>query len=144
MVNLNESIKQLPKTDLHCHLDGSLRIESILDVAEKEGIKLPADNKEGLEKRLIMTKEKCKSLDDYLEAFQITLKVLQSESSLSRVAYELLEDCAKDNVWYVEVRFSPILHQRKGLKLVQIMDAVIDGLTRGEKNFGVKSCSVIN
>ncbi|MCD6360726.1 MAG: adenosine deaminase, partial [Armatimonadetes bacterium] len=63
---------------------------------------------------------------------------LQTEESLYRVAYELLEDCAKENVWYIEVRFSPILHTRKGLKLIQVMDAVIEGLSAGEKDFGVQ------
>ncbi len=131
-------IRKLPKTDLHCHLDGSPRIDTILSIAEEQKIKLPGNDPESLSKHLLMTKENCKSLDDYLEAFKITLEVMQTEDALVRIAYEFLEDCARENIWYVEVRFSPILHQERGLKLVHIMDAVIEGLTRGEHDFGMK------
>ncbi len=133
-----ELLLQLPKTDLHCHLDGSIRVETLLELAEKHKIDLPANDPEGIRKKVVRDKETCSNLDDYLEAFDITLSVLQTPDALTRVSYELLEDCAKENVWYIEVRFSPILHMKKGLSLVHIMDAVIDGLTRGEKEFDVK------
>ncbi len=129
---------KFPKTDLHCHLDGSLRLETILQLAEEQKVKLPADDPDKLADLVIMNQNKCQGLDDYLKAFQITLAVMQTEKALTQVAYELLADCAKENIWYIEVRFSPILHTRKGLKPIQVLDAVIEGLTSGEKDFGVK------
>ena len=138
-IEINEDfLLNLPKTDLHCHLDGSLRLETILSLAEEQKITLPAEDPEGIANIVVMENGKATSLDEYLKAFDLTLMVLQTPESLSRVAYELLEDCARENVWYVEVRFSPILHTKGTMKLVQVMDAVIDGLTRGEREFGVK------
>ncbi len=131
-------IEKLPKTDLHCHLDGSLRIETILDLAQKQRVRLPAQDPDKLFK-LIYKGDVCTSLEDYLKAFDITLAVLQTEESLYRVAYELVEDCAKENVRYLEVRYSPMLHQREGLKLADIVEAVIQGLRAGERDFGVRS-----
>src|SRR5262245_32530460 len=106
-----EFMEKLPKTDLHCHLDGSLRLRTILDLAEKQKVKLPARDEDGL-KKLIYPGEECRSLEDYLKAFDITLAVLQTEESLYRAAYELGEDCARENVRYLEVRYAPMLHTR--------------------------------
>lgn len=135
-------LKQLPKVDLHCHLDGSLRFETVLDLAEKKKVKLPSDDKDKLHDMLVMGDE-CTSLTDYLKAFDITLSVMQDEESISRVSYELVEDCANENVWYIEVRFSPILHMQKGLTLHKVVDAVLRGLHEGEKKFGVKTGLII-
>ncbi len=131
-------IRQLPKTDLHCHLDGSLRLDTIIDLADKQEVKLPAENPDALRKHLIMG-EHTRNLDDYLQAFKSTLSVLQTEEALRRVAYELVEDASAENVWYIEVRFSPILHTKKGLSLGRIIEAVLDGLKQGEKQFGTKT-----
>jgi adenosine deaminase len=131
-------IERLPKTDLHCHLDGSLRIATILDLAAKQKVKLPAEDPDKLFK-MIYAGERCASLDDYLKAFDITLSVLQTEESLYRAAYELAEDCARENVRYLEVRYSPMLHTQRGLKLAPIVEAVIQGLRAGERDFGVRS-----
>ena len=75
-------IQKLPKTDLHCHLDGSMRLKTILELAEKQGVKLPADTEDGLARAIHMG-ETCKSLEDYLIAFDVTCSVLQTEESLS-------------------------------------------------------------
>ena len=133
-----EFLRQLPKTDLHCHLDGSLRISTILELAEQHKIKLPAEDPDKL-KQLVLMGDHCKSLDDYLKAFEVTLSVMQDTESLRRVAYELVEDVSKENVWYIEVRYSPILHVRKGSKLTHVVEAVLEGLKQGEKDFGVKT-----
>jgi len=133
-----ELIEKLPKTDLHCHLDGSLRLTTILDLAEKHKVKLPAHDKDKLW-RLIYAGEVCESLEDYLKAFDITLAVLQTEEGLYRAAYELVEDCARENVRYLEVRYSPTLHTRRGLSLTAIVEAVLHGLRAGKRDFGVKT-----
>jgi adenosine deaminase len=137
-----EFIEKLPKTDLHCHLDGSLRIQTILDLAAQQKVRLPADNAEDLF-RLIYAGDVCHSLEDYLKAFDITLSVLQTEEALYRVAYELVEDCAKENVRYLEVRYSPMLHTRNGLKLTQVVESVLSGLKDGERRFGVQSGAIL-
>lgn len=133
-----ELIQKLPKTDLHCHLDGSLRTKTILDLAKEQGVTLPAHTEQELFQQ-VYAGSHCESLEDYLKSFAITLSVLQTKEALYRVAYELIEDCAKENVRYLEVRYAPILHQEKGLKLSQIVEAVLAGLKAGEQKFGVKS-----
>src|SRR4029079_5304916 len=81
----------------------------------------------------------CGSLEEYLKAFDVTLSVMQTEEALFRAAYELTQDCARENVRYVEVRYSPMLHTQRGLRLAEIVEAVIQGLRRGEVDFGVRS-----
>ena len=131
-------IEKLPKTDLHCHLDGSLRIETILDLAQQQKVRLPSEDPDKLFQH-IYAGDVCGSLEDYLKAFDITLSVLQTEEALFRAAYELVEDCAKENVQYIEVRYSPMLHTQRGVRLADIVEAVIQGLRRGEHDFGVRS-----
>lgn len=138
----HEFIKKLPKTDLHVHLDGSVRIETIIDLAKQGKIELPSYEPAEL-KKIICCDDKCESLDDYLRGFHIVNRVLQDKEGLKRAAYELAEDCAQENIRYVEVRYSPILHTDKGLKLTQISEAVIDGLKQAEKDFNIKTGVII-
>jgi len=135
-------IKQMPKTDLHCHLDGSVRIDTILDLAKKQNVNLPTTNRRAL-KRLLQPGLKCKSLVEYLRPFDITLSVMQEPEALSRIAFELAEDAAKENIWYLEVRYSPVLHTKKGMKLTEIVDAVLVGLRAAEKKYDIKTGVII-
>ena len=135
-------LRRLPKTELHCHLDGSLRPATILELARQRKVELPAMHEEGL-RRLVVLGEDCRDLVDYLKAFDITLAVMQDEEALERIAYELVEDHAAENVRYLEVRYSPILHTKKGMRLTGIVDAVLAGLHRGELAFGVKTGVII-
>ena len=137
-----ELLQSLPKSDLHCHLDGSLRLGTILDLAEKQKVHLPADTTEGLAKAIHLG-QVCQNLEDYLTAFDITLSVLQTEESLYRAAYELAIDAAKENVRYLEVRYSPVLHQQKGLKLTTIVEAVLEGLRVAKREVGIKGGLII-
>jgi adenosine deaminase len=131
-----ELLHSLPKCELHCHLDGSMRVETVLELAEQQGVELPAVDP--LTLRSILVQDEAMSLVNYLKAFDITLSVLQEAAALRRVAYELIEDAHKDNVIYVEVRYAPILHQRKGMKLTHIVESVLDGLRQGQRDFGVR------
>jgi adenosine deaminase len=137
-----ELLRALPKTDLHCHLDGSLRLETILSLAEEQGVSLPAETPEALAKA-IHRGEVCASLEDYLTAFDVTLAVLQTEEALYRAAHELALDCAAENVRYLEVRYSPALHQRRGLKSTAILEAVLEGLRAAKRETGIKSNVIV-
>jgi adenosine deaminase len=135
-------IKAMPKTDLHVHLDGSVRIDTLIELANKQQVTLPASTEKGL-KNLLVPGINCKSLADYLRPFDIVLSVLQEEAALERVAFELAEDAAQENVWYMEVRYSPILHTKKGMKLTTIIDAVLSGLRQAEKKYDIKTGVII-
>ncbi|MCX6349853.1 MAG: adenosine deaminase [Candidatus Aureabacteria bacterium] len=135
-------IRKLPKTDLHCHLDGSLRMGTVLELMKgnqgKRGYYSPAE----IKRRLVPGK-RCASLGDYLKVFGITLSVMQSRESLIRIAYELAQDCAEENVRYVEVRYSPMLHTNQGLKLPDVVESVIAGLKKAERDFGIRTGIII-
>lgn len=135
-------IRQMPKTDLHCHLDGSLRIETIIDLAQKQKVELPSTDPKKL-KDILVPGLNCPSLVEYLKPFDITLSVMQEAEAIERISYELAEDAAAENVRYLEVRFSPVLHLQKGLKLPEIVDAAIAGLKRAEHDFDIKTGLII-
>ena len=137
-----EVIEKLPKTDLHVHLDGSLRLTTILDLAERGRIDLPALDEDGLRKAMNLGTN-CGSLVEYLKAFDVTLKVLQTAESLTRVAYELAEDAARENVRYMEVRYSPMLHTRRGLPLTTVVEAVLEGLRAAHDRYHIESNVII-
>jgi adenosine deaminase len=136
-----ELLHALPKTDLHCHLDGSMRLKTILELAEQQKVKLPADTEEGLAKAIHMG-QMCKNLEEYLVAFDVTLSVLQTAEALYRAAHELAVDAAAENVRYLEVRYSPALHLQKGLKMTTVIDSVLEGLRAAKRETGIK-CGVI-
>ncbi|MBP9088787.1 MAG: adenosine deaminase [Kofleriaceae bacterium] len=129
-------IKRLPKTDLHCHLDGSIRLDTILDLARKQKVALPTFDRSDLFRMLYMGE--CTSLDEYLKAFDITLSVMQTEEALERSAYELAQDAWAENVRYIEVRYSPLLHTREGLRPSQVVEAVVRGLRTAKREFGIR------
>jgi adenosine deaminase len=133
-----EVIERLPKTDLHVHLDGSLRLATILDLAEKGRIELPSRDEDGLRKAMNLG-HNCGSLVEYLKAFDVTLRVLQTAESLTRTAYELAEDAARENVRYMEVRYSPMLHTRRGLRLTTVVEAVLEGLRAAQDRYKIES-----
>lgn len=137
-----ELIQKLPKTDLHVHLDGSLRLSTILELAQKHKIELPATDEEGL-RRAMNLGQNCGSLVEYLKAFDVTLRVMQTEEALHRIAFELGEDAARENVRYMEVRYAPMLHTRRGLKLTSVVEAVLAGLRQAQSSFGIESNIII-
>ncbi len=123
-----ELIRRLPKTDLHVHLDGSLRLSSLLEMARERGVALPSATEEGL--RATVFRERYNDLGEYLEGFRYTVAVLRDKEGLERAAYELCEDCLDEGVRYVEVRFAPQLHVRAGFELAEVVRAVDRGLRR--------------
>ncbi|MBT4063728.1 MAG: adenosine deaminase, partial [Candidatus Marinimicrobia bacterium] len=135
-------LKKLPKVELHCHLDGSLRIETILDLARRHNVSLPSSDASGLTKILSIGKKRG-TLEEYITRFDITLSVMQTRDSLKRIAYELIEDVAAENIRYIEIRYSPILHTSNGMTLDEAIFSVRDGLKKGEKDFGVRSGIIV-
>ncbi|MDP6034090.1 MAG: adenosine deaminase [Candidatus Marinimicrobia bacterium] len=135
-------LKKLPKVELHCHLDGSLRIETILDLARRHNVSLPSSDASGLTKILSIGKKRG-TLEEYITRFDITLSVMQTRDSLKRIAYELIEDVAAENIRYIEIRYSPILHTSNGMTLEEAIFSVRDGLKKGEKDFGVRSGIIV-
>ncbi|EGC36265.1 hypothetical protein DICPUDRAFT_54735 [Dictyostelium purpureum] len=135
-------LKQIPKAELHRHLDGSIRISSLIELAKEQKVELPSYDVEELSKYILKDKD-CKSLDHFLEAFQYTCKVLQHAYAITRVFYEMCEDAINDGVTYLEVRFSPILHTLNGLSLSEVMEAVCDGLAMAELNLSIKARVIV-
>jgi adenosine deaminase len=121
-------VAELPKTDLHVHLDGSLRLATLIELAREMRLALPSMTEGGL--REAVFKERYASLGEYLRGFQYTVAVLQSAEALERAASELAEDNQAEGVRYLEVRFAPQLHVRPGLDAVQAIAAVDRGLRR--------------
>jgi len=132
-----EFLKSLPKAELHCHLDGSIRVETILELAKKHNVELPKTNHDELQSYLEVGDD-CEDLLDYLKAFSVTNSVLQTFDALTRVAFELSEDAAEENIRVLEIRFSPLLHTEKGLTLSEIVEAVIDGKSKAEEQYNIR------
>ena len=121
-----EFIKAIPKTDLHLHLDGSLRVSTLIELAHEARVELPAEDEQGL--RALVFKDKYNSLEEYLRGFGLTTAVMQTEAALFRVSYELMMDNAAEGVRYIEVRFAPQLLMSERMSFRQVMDAVDRGL----------------
>ncbi|MBA3658570.1 MAG: adenosine deaminase [Gemmatimonadales bacterium] len=136
-----ELIGRLPKAELHVHLDGSLRPGTMLDLARTARVTLPARDADTL--RDFMRVDDAADLTDYIRRFDYTIPLLQTPEAIERVAYEMAEDAARDNVRYLEVRYCPHLSRRGGLTLDEVLEAELRGLVRGRADFGVIS-RVIN
>jgi adenosine deaminase len=126
-----EFIRRIPKTDLHLHLDGSLRIPTLIELAKKQRVKLPSYTEEGLRRSLF--KNHYASLPDYLQGFAYTCAVMQDAESLERIAFELAEDNLAEGVRYIEVRYAPQLHINAHLDMEHVVRAVARGLERAQK-----------
>jgi adenosine deaminase len=131
-----EFIEKIPKTDLHLHLDGSLRLSTLIELAREQGVKLPAHDEKGL--RRTVFKSKYSSLTDYLKGFAYATAVLQTASALERTGYELAQDNQAEGVRYIEVRFAPQLHQNDRLTCIDAMAALNRGLLRAKEEFNAR------
>jgi adenosine deaminase len=137
----DDSLLRLQKAELHVHLDGSLRPGTMLELARERGVGLPADDEDGLAAYMLVSD--AASLEDYLERFHLTLAVMQDAEAIERIAYELAEDHASENVRYVEARFAPVLNTRGRLTGEAVLDAALAGLTRAEADFAVHTSIIV-
>src|SRR4029078_10445833 len=115
----------MPKADMHLHLDGSLRIDTALELARTRNVDAPRDV-EGMRAALVAPMP-CRDQAELLRAFVLPLKLLQGGDALERVAAELVETKAADGVRYLEIRWGPALHTDRGLSLEDGIDAVARG-----------------
>jgi len=130
-------VRGLPKFDLHVHLDGSMRPETVIELARALPPERHCEPDLNLRQALIPP-QRC-TLEEYLRAFKITVGVLQSKAALERAAYELCEDAAKENVIYMEIRFAPLLHLQSGLEPQQVVEAVLVGMHRAESVYPIRT-----
>jgi adenosine deaminase len=130
--------RRLPKAELHCHLDGSLRLTTIVDLADKYKLELPTKDPDALGK-IIQIRDRLGSLEEYIDHFRIPISVLQTPEALERAAYELGEDAWNDGVRHIEVRYSPILHTKQGMTGAESIEAVKGGLDRASEDFGLRT-----
>jgi len=131
--DLRSIIRAIPKTDLHLHLDGSIRLATIIDLAKQENLSLPSYTVEGLEETVF--KEQYQNLEEYLKTFGYSCAVMQRLEHLERIAYELAVDNQAEGVRYIEVRFAPQLHINSRMTMEQVLESVNNGLLRAQREF---------
>lgn len=129
-------IAQMPKIELHCHLDGSLSLACIKQLAKNAHIQLPVTDAAILEK--VQAPETTTSLLEYLARFNFVLPLLQSYKNLELAAYDVARQAAAENIKYIEIRYAPMQHQKEGLTLNETVEAVISGCERAEQEFDLK------
>lgn len=120
--------------ELHLHLDGSLRPETVWELSKEQGVDLGVDSLEKVDFQMRVPAD-CKTLEEYLERFDMPLKVLQRADAIERVTYELVEDLARAGLGYAEIRFAPQLSTQQGLSQAQVVEAAIRGAQRGMKAY---------
>jgi adenosine deaminase len=136
-----ELLHRMPKAELHVHLDGSLRPATMIDLAQGTGTVLPAGNVEALAD--YMHVREGRDLVDYLARFDVTLALMQTAPAIERIAYELAEDAALENIRYLEVRFCPELNTRGGLTAEEALEAALSGLRRAELDHDITTGVIV-
>lgn len=134
---------EMPKAELHCHLGGSMRLETILDLAEENQVKIPARNTEELRKLVVFKDKENKSLQEYLVGIKICESVLKKPEDFKRAAYEICEDASKETVKVMELRFGPTNYVSEKLKLHEIVEGTLEGLKEASNKFNMYTGLII-
>lgn len=124
--------------ELHCHLDGSVRLDTIAALAREQGVPLPRPVAE-----LAVAPPDVGSLHGFLPYIDVALDVLQTPEALRRAAAELVEDWRRDRVVHGEVRFAPQLHRRNGMSIDDVLDAVVSGLREASARVGIETALIV-
>jgi adenosine deaminase len=133
---------RLPKAELHLHLDGSVRPQTVLELARVEGVRLPSEDLESLTP-LLEAPNNCPSLAAYISYFELPIRVMQTADALERVTRELCEDLGDDNVRYAEMRYAPWLHVERGLSLSDVIRSTLEGWRAGRQLTGMEGGLII-
>ena len=135
-------LQAIPKAELHLHLDGSVRPQTVLELAKQDGVPLPTEDLNNL-RDFLEANDNTASLVEYITFFELPIAVLQTVPALERATYELCEDLAKDNVRYAEIRYGPWLHVQHGLSLTDVIRSVLRGWDQGRKAFGLEGGIIV-
>jgi len=127
-----EAISALPKVELHVHILGSIRPETLLSIIREDDIKAPYTTVEEINKRFEYT-----DFINFIKAYMEIVNYITDERHFEKIIYEMLENCSKSNVHYVEASFSPRDHIPKGLDFDAMVDSINRGIIRAKKDFGV-------
>src|SRR5437016_1020958 len=129
-------IKKIPKTDLHCHFDGSLRIATVLELARRHNVPLFSFDTDVLMEHMKYGRVRA-TLEEYLFGFEPLIAVLQEEDDIERAFFEVCEDAASENVWHLELRYCPLLFTRKNLRPDEVVAACVRAAERAERQFNM-------
>ena len=130
---------RLPLIDLHRHLDGSVRLETVIELAAREGIELPATDVESLRPHVVV-EGKAAGLMDFIGRFRYLTAILHDLDACRRVAYENVEDAKGEGIDYIELRFSPwFMSETHELDPAGVVEAVADGIKAAERDTGVRA-----
>jgi adenosine deaminase len=128
----------LPLIDLHRHLDGNVRLETILDLGRQHNLPLPARDLEGLRPHVQVTAPQ-PGIMAFIDKFEWMMRVLVDDAACRRVAYENVEDAQREGIDYIELRFSPwFMAEANGLDPAGVVEAVADGVAAGARDLGVR------
>lgn len=116
--------------DLHLHLDGSLSLKTVKELAKMQDIEIPKDDKELIS--ILQVSEDCRNLNEYLEKFDFPLKLLQTKDAISKSVYNLICELKAQGLIYAEIRFAPQLHTQKGLTQIEVVEAAIEGMNKSD------------
>jgi len=138
---LSDVLRKLPKVDLHCHLDGSVRTGTLFDIMKKK-TSLPCSTVEEFAE-FVHVSPACRTLTEFLNKFEFFYPYLKSPEVMERIAYELCEDSAAENIRYLEVRFAPCLQADDKISQEDILRSVLSGLKKGSRDFDIISAAIL-
>lgn len=129
-----QTLKKFPKAELHCHLDGSIRPETLQAIAQEQHMSI--SDIEDIRQQMQAPKD-CRNLAEYLQCFDFVLPYLQTKKALEMAAFDVMEQAAEDGVRYIEIRFAPSLSMAKGLTVIETIEAVAKGIAQAEKQYPI-------
>ena len=132
----------IPKIDLHLHLDGAFRFSTIWELAEKQHVQMPKDTLEDYI-AYIRYSANCGSVNQYLRMFDAPQLVMQDKDSLSRITFELIEDLYNQGLGYAEIRFAPQFHTQKGMSQFDATEAVLEGRKKALEKYPTMHANIL-
>ena len=136
--SLRAQLHALPKVDLHRHLEGSLRLQTLAEIAREHGIDLPSYDIEYLRPFVTVANEE-PDFHRFLEKFRLLQRFYPTQAAVERMAYEAVADAAEDNVRYLELRFNPLAQARvQGFSLDEVTTWICSAVARAQRDYGVR------